>query len=146
MEEVAVSLSVALKCFSLLLGSLHYRVGKWAAFVWSQLGVPQVSSVVGFLGFSPLYVCLIFYHSSQTGGMLALFCFVRSLKLLLLVIEFAKSKYLSLTVLDIHLLSFFNICFENVMLCTLWAMLTENTLYLMLNTQIKIHISALYEH
>lgn len=91
----------------LLLGSLHYRVGKWAAFVRSQLGVPQVSSVVDFFGFSPLCVCLIFYHSSQTGGMLALFCFVRSLKLLLLVIEFAKSKYLSLTVLDIHLLSFF---------------------------------------
>lgn len=109
--------------------------------------MPQVSSVVGFFGFSPLYVCLMFYHSSQTGGMLALFCFVRSLKLLLLVIEFAKSKYLSLTVLGIHLLSFFfNICFENVTLCTLRAMLTENTLYLMLNTQIKIHISALYEH
>lgn len=122
-------------------------MGTWAAFVRSQLGVPQVSSVVGFFGFSPLYVCLMFYHSSQTGGMLALFCFVRSLKLLLLVIEFAKSKYLSLTVLGIHLLSFcFNICFENVMLCTLWAMLTQNTLYLMLNTQIKIHISALYEH
>lgn len=122
-------------------------MGKWAAFVRSQLGVPQVSSVVGFFGFSPLYVCLMFYHSSQTGGMLTLFCFVHGLKLLLLVIEFAKSKYLSLIVLDIHLLSFFlNICFENVTLCTLWAMLTENTLYLMLNTQIKIHISALYEH
>lgn len=39
--------------------------------------------------------------------MLALFCFVRSLKLLLLVRGFAKSKCLSLTVLDIHLLSFF---------------------------------------
>lgn len=71
--------------------------------------MPQVSSdfVAVFFGFSPLYVRLIFYHSSQTGGMLALFCFVRSLKLLLLVIEFAKSKSLSLTVLDIHLLSFF---------------------------------------
>lgn len=65
----------------LLLGSLHYRVGKWAAFVQSQLGVPQVSSVVGFFGFSPLYVCLMFYHSSQIGGMLALFCFVHSLKI-----------------------------------------------------------------
>lgn len=32
------------------------------------------------------------------------------------------------------------------MLCTLWAMLMENTLYLKLNTQIKIHVSALYEH
>lgn len=122
-------------------------MGKWAAFVRSQLGVPRVSSefVVVFFGFSLLCVRLIFYHSSQTGGMLALFGFVHSLKLLLLVIEFAKSKYL--TVLDIHLSSvFFNICFENVMLCTLWATLTENTLYLMLNTQIKIHISALYEH
>ena len=84
-------------------------MGKWAAFVRSQLGVPQVSSefVAVFFGFSLLCVRLIFYHSSQTGGMLALFCFVHSLKLLLLVIEFAKSKYLSLTVLDIHLLSFF---------------------------------------
>lgn len=101
----------------------------------SQSGVPQVSSefVAFFFCFSSLYVCLIFYHSSQTGGMLALFCFVCSLKLLLLVIEFGKSKDLSLTVLDIHLLSFFNICFENVMLCTL-GYAHRYTLYLKLNT------------
>lgn len=84
-------------------------MGKWAAFVGSQLGVPQVSSafVAVSFGFSPLCARLIFYHSSQTGGMLALFCFVRSLKLMLLVIEFAESNNLSLTVLGIHLLSFF---------------------------------------
>lgn len=42
--------------------------------------LPQVSSefVTVFFGFSPFYVRLIFYHSSRTGGMLALFCFVRS--------------------------------------------------------------------
>lgn len=98
-------------------------------------------------GFSPLYVRLIFYHSSQTGGMLALFCFVRSLKLLLLVIEFAKSKIFEFDCLGYTFLVLsFNIRFGNVMLCTLWAMLTENTLYLKLNTPIKIHISAPYEH
>lgn len=134
LEKLMFHFTIAQKCF-LLLGSLHYRVGRWVAFVQSQSGVPQVSSefVAFFFCFSSLYVCLIFYHSSQTGGMLALFCFVCSLKLLLLVIEFGKSKDLSLTVLDIHLLSFFNICFENVMLCTL-GYAHRYTLYLKLNT------------